>query len=199
MTLSLAGARGAITQSIRRPSRGLRLRSLAAAGLLGLSLLLPFWRITLFAPQYPGGLRVSVYLTKVAGESGEVSLLNHYIGMKPLEQAAPLERRFAVPIVLGGVLAVAASPFLGRAGLLLQVPAVLFPLGVAGDLAFWMWKFGHSLDPSAPIRIEPFMPAIIGKGAVMQFSTSAMFSWGFFLSAITAVFALYNLATWRRR
>jgi hypothetical protein len=62
-----------------------------------------------------------------------------------------------------------------------------------------MWKFGHSLDPSAPIRIEPFMPAIIGRGAVMQFSTYAMFSGGFFLSAATAVIALCNLFHWSRR
>jgi hypothetical protein len=119
--------------------------------------------------------------------------------MKPLEDAAPLERRFAVPIVLGGVLAVAASPLLGRLGPLLQAPAVVFPAGVMADLGFWMWKFGHSLDPSAPIRVEPFMPALIGRGGVMQFSTYAMVSWGFFLSAITAVLALYNLFHWRRR
>ena len=196
--MSIAVLRTEVQQALRRPT-GLQIRSWVAAGLLGLSLLLPYWRITLFAPQYPGGLRASVYLTKVAGEAGEISILNHYIGMKPLEQAAPLERRFAVPIVLAGVLAVAASPFLGRVGLLLQAPAVLFPIGVAGDLAFWMWRFGHSLDPSAPIRVEPFMPAIVGKGAVMQFSTSAMFSWGFLFSGITALIAVYNLSRWRRR
>jgi len=196
--VSIAVLRTEVQQALRRPT-GLQIRSWVAAGLLGLSLLLPYWRITLFAPQYPGGLRASVYLTKVAGEAGEISILNHYIGMKPLEQAAPLERRFAVPIVLAGVLAVAASPFLGRVGLLLQAPAVLFPIGVAGDLAFWMWRFGHSLDPSAPIRVEPFMPAIVGKGAVMQFSTSAMFSWGFLFSGITALIAVYNLSRWRRR
>lgn len=172
---------------------------MVAAGLLMLSLVLPYWRITLYAPQYPGGLRASVYLTKVTGESSEISILNHYIGMKPLEVAAPLERRLAVPIVLGGVLAVAASPFLGRLGLLLQAPAVVFPLGVVGDLAFWLWRFGHSLDPAAPIRVEPFMPVIIGTGTVMQFSTYAMFSWGFLFSAGTALLALYNLVRWRRR
>lgn len=169
-----------------------------AAALLGLSLLFPYWRITLFAPQYPGGLRASVYLTKVGGDAAEIGILNHYIGMKPLEQAAPLERRFAVPTVLGGVLAVAVSPFLGRFGRLLQAPAVVFPLGVLGDLAFWMWRFGHALDPAAPIRIDPFMPAILGRGGVMQFSTYAMISWGFLFSAITALIALFNLFRWRR-
>ena len=196
--MGIAVIQSEVRQALRRPS-GLQIRSWVAAALLGLSLLLPYWRITLFAPQYPGGLRASVYLTKVSGESSEISILNHYIGMKPLEDAAPLERRFAVPLVLGGVLAVAVSPVLGRLGRLLQAPAVLFPAGVIADLAFWIWRFGHSLDPSAPIRVEPFMPAIIGRGAVMQFSTYAMFSWGFFLSAATALIALYNLFRWRRR
>lgn len=192
-----ATIRNEVRHGIRRPT-GLHVRSWVAAALLGLSLLLPYWRITLFAPQYPGGLRASVYLTKVGGEASEIDILNHYIGMKPLGQAAPLERRFAVPIVLGGVLAVAASPFLGRAGWLLQAPAVVFPLGVAGDLGYWMWRFGHSLDPSAPIQVAPFMPVIVGKGAVMQFSTYAMFSWGFAFSVVTASLALYNLVRWRR-
>jgi len=195
--VTLALIRGELARVRRRPT-GLQVRSWVAAALLGLSLLLPYWRITLFAPQYPGGLRASIYLTKVTGESSEISILNHYIGMKPLEVAAPLERRLAVPIVLGGVLAVAVSPLLGRLGPLLQAPAVVFPLGVIGDLAYWLWKFGHALDPAAPIRVEPFMPAIIGKGTVMQFSTYAMFSWGFLFAAATALLALYNLVRWRR-
>lgn len=196
--MSIAAIQREVRQALRHPS-GLDLRSWVAAALLGLSLLLPYWRITLFAPQYPGGLRASIYLTKVSGESAEISILNHYIGMQPLERAAPLERRFAVPVVLGGVLAVATSPLLGRLGQLLQAPAVVFPLGVIADLGYWLWRFGNSLDPSAPIRVEPFMPAILGKGAVMQFSTYAMVSWGFLLSAVTAAIALYNLFHWRRR
>ena len=195
--MTLAAVRHELAQA-RRPT-GLHLRSWVAAALLGLSLILPYWRITLYAPQYPGGLRASIYLTKVTGESSEISILNHYIGMKPLDVAAPLERRLAVPIVLGGVLAVAASPFLGRLGPLLQAPAVVFPLGVVGDLAYWLWTFGHALDPAAPIRVDPFMPAIIGRGTVMQFSTYAMFSWGFLCAAATALLALYNLVRWGRR
>ncbi len=119
--------------------------------------------------------------------------------MKSLTLAAPLERALAVPLVLGGVTAVAASAFLGRFGLLLQAPAVVFPLGVLADLGYWLWRFGHSLDPTAPIRIDPFMPAIIGQSAVMQFSTHAVFGWGFLLSAGTAALALYNIVTWKRR
>lgn len=39
-----------------------------AAIVLGASLALPYWHMTLLAPQYPGGLRVVIYLTKLAGD-----------------------------------------------------------------------------------------------------------------------------------
>lgn len=190
--------RSELAQARRRPT-GYHIRSWVAAALLGLSLLLPYWRLTLYAPQYPGGLRADVYLTKVAGEASEIDILNHYIGMKSLTLAAPIERRIAVPLVLGGVAAVGSAPLLGRWGLLLQAPAVVFPLGVMGDLTYWLWRFGHSLDPSAPIRLEPFMPTVIGRGTVMQFATEAMFGAGFLLAAGTAALALYNILTRRRR
>ncbi|HXF82369.1 MAG TPA: cytochrome C [bacterium] len=195
--MALAVIRSEVTQALRRP-RGFQLRSWVAAALLGLSLGLPYWHLTLYAPQYPGGLRASVYLTHVGGDAAEIDILNHYIGMKSLSLAAPLERKLAVPLVAGGVLAVAASAFLGRWGLLLQAPAVVFPLGVLADLSYWLWKFGHSLDPGAPIRVDPFMPAIIGRSTVMQFSTHAVFGAGFLLAAATAALALYNIVTWRR-
>jgi len=195
--VSIAVIRSEVQQALRHPT-GYQIRSWVAAVLLALSLLLPYWHLTLNAPQYPGGLRTSVYLTRVGGDAAEIDILNHYIGMKSLTFAAPLERTLAVPLVLGGVLAVTASAFLGRLGLLLQAPAVVFPLGVVADLGYWLWRFGHSLDPTAPIRLDPFMPAIIGRSTVMQFVTHATFGWGFLLSAGTAVLALYNIITWSR-
>lgn len=198
MAMSFAVIRGEIERALRRPT-GFQIRSWAAAALLGLSLWLPYWHLTLYAPQYPGGLRTSVYLTHVGGDASEIDILNHYIGMKSLTLAAPLERKLAVPLVLGGVVAVAGAGFLGRRGLLLQAPAVVFPIGVVADLGYWLWRFGHSLDPSAPIRVDPFMPAIIGKSTVVQFATHAVFGWGFLLSAVTAGIALYNITTWGKR
>ncbi|MDQ7820080.1 MAG: cytochrome C [Armatimonadota bacterium] len=196
--MALAAMRESLARA-RARSDGRWVRSLAAAALLGLSLLMPYWRVTLYAPQYPGGLRADIYLTRVGGDAREIDILNHYIGMKSLSLAAPLERRLAVPLVLGGVLAVGSAPLFGRLGLLLQAPAVVFPVGVVADLAYWLWRFGHSLDPSAPIRVEPFMPPVIGRGTVMQFTTVAAPRWGFLLAVATAALALYNVVTgWRR-
>jgi len=186
----------------RIPQRS-RLAPLAAALLL-LSLAFPYWQVILFAPQYPGGLRARVYLTHVGGDAQEITTLNHYIGMPGLDAAAPLERRLAVPLVL----LAAASLFLSAAGrspaarwarLLMYLPAVVLPLAVVADLAYWLWWMGHTIDPAAPIRIDPFMPTIVGRGTVMQFSTSATFGAGFFLALAAAVLSLYDLARGRRR
>jgi hypothetical protein len=101
---------------------------IGASWLLLLSLLFPYWRMTLQAPQYPGGLRVDVYVTHLAGDVSEVDNLNHYIGMKKLHEAAQVER-FLAPLAIG------AAALLGEAlaftrrrwAAVLALPAMLFP------------------------------------------------------------------------
>src|SRR5690606_28286652 len=63
------------------------------------------WEIRLVAPQYQEGLSLHIYTYKlIAGNNGqdlvEINNLNHYIGMKPLEQADFIEMRW-VPFALG--------------------------------------------------------------------------------------------------
>lgn len=170
---------------------------LLAAAVLVASLAFPYWQLTLYAPQYPGGLRALVYLTHVAGDAQEISNLNHYIGMKPLEEAAPVERALAVPLVLlFGALAVLSSRQRGPWRWLLRLPLVLFPLGFFADLAAWLWFYGHSMDPAAPIRLEPFMPVVLGRGVIAQFRTAATFHVGFYLAVVASAVALWDL---RRR
>ncbi|MDR7465160.1 MAG: hypothetical protein QN209_10815, partial [Armatimonadota bacterium] len=127
----------------RMPRRG-RLPLLAAVLLLLLSLVFPYWQVTLYAPQYPEGLRARVYLTHVGGDAQEITTLNHYIGMPGLDVAAPLERRLAVPLVLlsaAALLLLAARRLPARRWLqlLLRLPVVLLPAVVLADLAYWLW------------------------------------------------------------
>src|SRR3990172_12431548 len=57
---------------------------IAAAALLVISVFLPYWQLTLHAPQYPQGLHVQSYLNRLDGDVKEINGLNHYIGMRPL-------------------------------------------------------------------------------------------------------------------
>jgi copper chaperone NosL len=44
----------------------------------------PLWRIDLAAPQYPEGLMLLIYPSKLGGNVDIINGLNHYIGMKTL-------------------------------------------------------------------------------------------------------------------
>jgi copper chaperone NosL len=44
----------------------------------------PVWRIDLFAPQYPEGLVMKIWLNKLTGDVEIINGLNHYIGMKKI-------------------------------------------------------------------------------------------------------------------
>lgn len=166
---------------------------IVAAVLLVVSLFFPYWQMTLDAPQYAGGLGVSVYLTHVTGDTHEINLLNRYIGMKSLDEAARLERAVAVPTVLLFAAALVLSARVRRFRWILRLPAITFPIAVPLNIAYWLWLFGHSMDPAAPIHLEPFMPAILGSGGIAQFATWAMFGPGFFLALAAAALAVYDL------
>ncbi|MES4787742.1 MAG: hypothetical protein C4294_20195, partial [Nitrospiraceae bacterium] len=71
-----------------------------AAGLLLYSMTLPWWRIVLHAPQYPKGLQIVVYLTWLEGDVAEIDTLNHYIGMKPIDEDEIVELRLFKPALV---------------------------------------------------------------------------------------------------
>jgi hypothetical protein len=171
-----------------------------AAGLLVASILLPYWSITLHAPQYPGGLTVDAYTYKLTGDVSEVDGLNHYIGMMQLGEAAKLERtisRIAIPVI--ALLALASFFVVGRWRWLLAVPVIAYPIIFMVDLFIWLYYAGHSLDPNAALSssIREFTPRILGKGVIGQFSTQATLDIGFYFVLVAAV--LVVVATYRKR
>jgi len=171
--------------------------SIALSGVfLLVSTIFAYWALTLHAPQYPGGLKVTVYTHEVTGDVREVDGLNHYIGMMPLGDAADLERTVAsYAIIAFVILAAVAAFYKARWAPLLALPIVLFPFVFAADLYFWLYRAGHNLDPTAALSssIKPFTPAILGEGVVGQFSTTAMFGPGWFISLAGAILAAIGI------
>lgn len=179
-----------LTLSRRRLQLGLLI--LAAALVIG-SIFLPYWDITLHAPQYPQGLQVEAYPSHLAGRVHEVDGLNHYIGMMKLNDAAAIERSlslFAIPLV--AILALAAYWIPGRWKWAFIAPLIAFPFIFIADLGAWLYYAGHSLDPHAPLSsaIKPFMPHLLGTGQIGQFSTEATFGIGFYLAILGVVLAV---------
>lgn len=153
------------------------------------SYFLAFWNFKLVAPQYPKGLFMHIYLDGVRGDVSEVDIINHYIGMGSLSHAASLERS-AAPYMIGllGLAVVIGLLFSGRrVHWLVLLPAAALPLGFIGDTLYWMWTFGHNLDPKAPIDFAPFMPQLFGHGVIGQFHTWAWPGAGFWTATAGAL------------
>ncbi len=150
------------------------------------------------APQYPQGLQLVVSLTGVGGDTTEIGIINHYIGMAHLESGAMLERAYGGwAVALLCMLVVAATLGLGRKfGWVTAALAIGLPIGFIADTMYWLYTFGHDLDPKAPVHIAPFTPAMFGSGKVGQFHTVASPTQGFYLALFGVV--LVALSVWQR-
>ncbi len=156
----------------------------AAAALL-VSPRFPYWRMKLSAPQYPKGLYLVIYPNQVLGDVREIDGLNHYIGMRKIDDAAVLERRWGVPaIVFLAACLVVAALWRSRWAVLLVVPVIVFPPLFFGDLYWWLRDSGLHLDPKAALSssIKPFVPQVLGSGKIAQFRTEATLGTGYYLS-----------------
>ncbi len=172
-----------------------------AAVLLLVSIFVPYWRLILHAPQYPGGLEVRAYLNHMEGDVREIDGLNHYIGMRPLGEAAALEKSLSIAGVLVlALLILAAIAIHTRWAALAALPALLFPALFLADLGFWLRHFGTNLDPTAPLSssIDPFVPPVLGRGWVGQFATDALPDQGLILATIASLVILVGLVLHRR-
>lgn len=147
-----------------------------AALMLGSIYVFPLWNLTMFAPQYPEGLRMDIYSYKLEGGNAgqdvkEINVLNHYIGMRDLVAEDFTEFKW-MPFVVGaiGLLFLRAAVH-GHMSDLIDV-TVLF----AYFLVFSLWSFGyklytygHNLDPTAAVRVDPFMPPLFGYKQLANF------------------------------
>jgi copper chaperone NosL len=198
MTVNENQAKASEKESLRKrinlffyTKKGLTLLILLGAALLMSSFYFPYWNLTLKAPQYPEGLRLSVYMDHITGDTSEINLLNHYIGMGKLEDAAHFERKIAwVSLLFLALGAVVFLPIGRKVYKVFYLPPVLFLFGFMGDLFFWLHRAGHLLSPDAPVHIKPFTPILIGSGKIGQFSTFAFFGSGFWM-AVTATAVIF--------
>jgi copper chaperone NosL len=169
--------------------------------LLLISIFLPYWRMKLEAPQYPDGLFVEAYLNRLTGDVREIDGLNHYIGMRPLNEAARLERSLSIAAIIALMLLVEGAALVRtKWAALLCLPTIVFPLFFLGDLAFWLNDFGQNLNPKAPLSnaIQPFTPPVLGAGAIGQFRTIAYPGAGLVLSCCASVLVITALFFHRR-
>lgn len=167
-----------------------------SALVLIVSIVLPYWRLELLAPQFPDGLVVEAFVNRLQGDVVELEGLNHYVGLGSFDDAAVFERSIAVAGIIGLAGLLVAGLFIhSRWVLIFTLPALLFPLIFVIDLQWWLWKFGHNLDPLAPFAaaVGEFTPPIFGPAEIAQFDTMALPGPGLILAVAASVLIAYGL------
>lgn len=153
-----------------------RLAVLGAGVLLVIALFFPLWKITMFANQFPEGLRLSIYAHQLVGGNGGtdlqgINILNHYIGMREIHAADFVEMKF-IPFVLGIFLLLGLRTVVfARVGNVVDLLVLFgyFSVFSLATFAYRMYSYGHQLSPEAPIKVPAFTPPIFGHQRIANF------------------------------
>ena len=182
-----------------------RVLLLLAAAAVMVSVFFPLWKLHLVAPQYPEGLRLYIYPWKIQGgglngnDLNEINNLNHYIGMKTIQEADFTEMQ-VMPFMFGVFIMLALrAAVLGtmRAIIDLFMLAAWFGVFSIGSFYYRLWSYGHHLDPKAPMDIQPFTPLIFGTQQIANFTQSSYPQLGTYL--LWVFMALLLFAMWCSR
>jgi hypothetical protein len=158
----------------------LRSRGIIILGALLLipALFFPLWNMTLTSNQFPEGLVLNIYASKLEGgmtlnrdDLKEINSLNHYIGMRPLREDDFTEFKW-IPFVIGGVVLLAFRVVvLGKMSKLVDVFVLFTYFGAFSLWTFYhkLYLYGHDLDPTAAVRVPPFTPPMIGHNTMANF------------------------------
>jgi hypothetical protein len=183
-----------------------RLMLAAAALLLCAIYLFPLWNLTMFAPQYPEGLRLDIYSYKLEGgdhgqDVKEINILNHYIGMRDLVADDFTEFKW-LPFVVGAIaLLYLRAMVLGTVGHVLDVLVLnlYFSAFALWSFGYKMYLYGHTLAPTAAVKVPPFMPPMFGYKQLANFEVysypqAASYAMGLSTLLVAGAF----IVAWRR-
>ncbi len=183
-----------------------RILVLVAAVMLIPTLLFPLWKLTLVSNQFPEGLLLKIYAQKLEGgvsqyrdDLKEINALNHYIGMRPLKEDDFTEFKW-IPFVIGGalLLALRAAVF-GKMSKLIDLLVLFTYFGLFSLWSFYdkLYLYGHELDPTAAVKVEPFMPPVFGHVTMANFEVYSFPALGSYFMMMVPV--LFVAAVWFSR
>ena len=152
-----------------------------AVGLLVGVKFLPIWKITLTAPQYPGGINMYISIDKIGGDEEStlqnINILNHYVGMKFIEPDSIPELKY-FPYIIYSLIIIGLVFLIFRFRILKLIwVSLILILGLLGMYDFYMWEYdyGHNLSPDAPIKVEgmSYQPPLIGEKMLLNFKAES--------------------------
>lgn len=138
----------------------------------------PLYRMTLYSNQFPEGLILDIYSFKLEGNKTpyrddlkEINSLNHYIGMRALQEEDFTEFKW-IPFVLGAIILLGLrAAVLGKMSKLIDLIVLVTYFGLFSLWSFYhkLYLYGHNLDPSAAVKVEPFTPPLFGHQTMANF------------------------------
>ncbi|NOT38339.1 MAG: hypothetical protein HOP11_13290 [Saprospiraceae bacterium] len=133
----------------------------------------PVWAIYLFAPQYPEGLMMNIWLSKITGDVEIINGLNHYIGMKHINAEMFPEFKVLNYIVAFYLVLGLITAWNGSSKWLFWYLVFTAFGGVVALVDFYKWgyEYGHNLDPNAAIKVPglSYQPPVLGHKRLLNF------------------------------
>jgi len=135
---------------------------------------IPLWQILMWAPQYPEGLEMKIWINTITGDVKTISALNHYIGMQHIEVEMFPEFGYMIYIV-GFIIAFGLlTALINKRFMLISYIGIFVVTGIAALVDFYLWgyDYGHNLNPDAPIIIPgmAYQPPLIGTKVLLNFT-----------------------------
>lgn len=159
-----------------------------------ISYYVPLWQILMWAPQYPEGLEMKIWINTISGDVKIISALNHYIGMKHIEVEMFPEFTYMIYIV-GSVIGFGLlTALVNKRFMLWLYSSIIVASGVAALVDFYLWgyDYGHNLDPTAPIVVPgmAYQPPLIGTKQLLNFTAFSgpdIGGWFFLVAGLVAI------------
>lgn len=134
----------------------------------------PLWQILMWAPQYPEGLEMKIWINTLTGDVKTISALNHYIGMRTIEVNMFPEFGYMIYLVAILIVIGLATSVIGKRSMLVVFLGLLVAAGIGALIDFYKWgyDYGHNLNPEAPIKIKgmSYQPPLIGTKVLLNFT-----------------------------
>ena len=142
----------------------------------------PLWNMSFYSNQYTDGLVLHIYSYQLEGgktpnrdDLREINSLNHYIGMRPLLESDFSEFTW-VPLVVGLLMILALRAMvIGKMSNLVDVFVIFTYFGLFSLWSFYhrLYMYGHNLDPTASIKVQPFTPPVFGSKQIANFTVNS--------------------------
>lgn len=142
----------------------------------------PLWNMTFHSNQYTDGLELHIYAFELQGgktpnrdDLREINSLNHYIGMRPLLESDFSEFTW-LPFAIGAlILLTLRATVIGKMANVVDVFVLFSYFGLFSLWSFYhrLYTYGHNLDPTAAIKVQPFTPPLFGTKQIANFSVAS--------------------------